>query len=129
MVRRKVNMLQMILDKNETNESLTEEQMTLLFNANSSLEETILSFNSMTVRQVNNSNESIQKWINGDTQSICDMMTSQLKGEVEECEEEAAEEMVEMLRRNIDLKPYQKEMIMRIQQRRMRRRYYYYGTS
>ena len=129
MVRRNVNMLQMILDKNETHESMSDEQKTFLLNANSCLEEAIISFNSRTVRHVYNTNESVQTWINGDTLLIRDMMTCQLKGEIEQDEEEAAETMVEMMRRNIDLKPYQKEMIMRIQHRRMRRRYYYYGSS
>ena len=97
MVRRNVNMLQMILDKNETHESMSDEQKTFLLNANSCLEEAIISFNSRTVRHVYNTNESVQTWINGDTLLIRDMMTCQLKGEIEQDEEEAAETMVEMM--------------------------------
>ena len=88
-----------------------------------------MSLHSSKVEREFSTSESIDKWIMGETQLICDMMTCQLKSEIEETEEGAVEKLRYLMTLNKDLKPYQKEMIMRIQQRHMRRRYYYKTDS
>ena len=100
----------------------------LVNRANSSLEEAIIALHSSNVERDFSTRDSIDKWIRGETQLICDMMTCQLNSEIEEAEEGAAEKLKYLMTLNTELKPFQKEMIMRIQQRHMRRRYYY-GTD
>ena len=128
-VRRNVNLLQMELDNYHKIEIFDLKHEVLVNRANSSLEEAIMSLHSSKVEREFSTRESIDKWIMGETQLICDMMTCQLKSEIEETGEGAVEKLRYLMRLNIDLKPYQKEMIMRIQQRHMRRRYYYKTDS
>jgi hypothetical protein len=124
LVRRNVNILQMILDNPQKNGVYTIEHEAYVLHANRSMEEAI-TLNSEYAKKDFSTKESVAKWIVGDTNLICNMMTCQLSDEIEESEDAAVEELTDMLRNDMVLKPYQMEMIMRIQQRGMRRRFYY----
>ena len=127
LVRRNVNILQMLLDTNNKEKAFTMQHERYAKDANKCLEKAIAINSGLLLSEFKNytKRESVVSWLDGDTNSISRIVPNQLPAEIEETEEVAAHILSGRMRNGLIMKPYQLEIIMRIQQRGMRRQAFY----
>ena len=125
-IRRNVNLMQMVMDRDE--EEFTPEMYRYIMHADKHLSAGVKGSRSGLIpgMQQFSKEECIQFWINGDDQSITNLLTNQFHSEVEAIET-AAVEVIKTMNRD-QLKPHHTELIRRVELRLLRQQFCYNGN-